>query len=53
MAVILKAQSNALTQRTQQKELERMKKEQENHEQMSALKSFKAVLDAANSSEPD
>jgi hypothetical protein len=47
MAVDLKSAENALTHRTQQKELERMQKDQENHEQMSALKSFKAVLDAA------
>lgn len=47
MAVDLKGAENALTHRTQQKELERMQKDQENHEQMSALKSFKAVLDAA------
>jgi hypothetical protein len=49
MAVDLKGAGEALTQRTQQKELEKQMKDQENHEQMSALKSFKAVLDEAKS----
>ena len=47
MAIDLKGAENALTQRTQQEDLKRMQKDQENHEQMSALKSFKAVLDAS------
>jgi hypothetical protein len=47
MAVDLKGAGDALTQRTQMKELENKQKEQENHEQMQALKTFKAVLDEA------
>jgi hypothetical protein len=47
MAVDLKGAEAALTHRTQQKELENMQKQQENHEQMQALKTFKAVLDEA------
>jgi hypothetical protein len=46
-SVDLKGAGEALTQRTQQKELENQMKQQENHEQMQALKTFKAVLDEA------